>query len=115
VTINISGQVPAEAQNGMTGFEEEWSKDRTPEPLYAVVKIERDGFKHSDAKQERRSVMKFTHIEPLVDEESLTAARQLLEAACRERGGEIKAPQPELDIPDDDSKSGSPAPLKVVE
>ncbi|MFE4469518.1 hypothetical protein ACFRFH_11950 [Leifsonia sp. NPDC056824] len=105
MTVNISGQLPAEAQNGMVAIEEDWLGDRTPDPIVAVVIIERAGFKFDDAKQERRATMKFTHIEPM-DGEAAGDARVLLENACSARGGEpYRRPEPdaELDIPEDET------------
>ncbi|WGD38499.1 hypothetical protein [Lysinibacter sp. HNR] len=99
--ISISGQVPAEAQNGMATLTEEWLEDPTPEAVVAVVVIERHGFKHDDTKQERTATMKFRHIEPLTGEAAVVA-RDLLEEACGVRGGEVlREPEPptELDIP----------------
>lgn len=82
--ISISGQVPGESVNAMAALDEEWQKDVTPEPVYAVVKIERHGFKHDDAKQERRPVMKISHIE-IADQDTL---RSLLSEAYTARTGE---------------------------
>ncbi len=95
MTIRISGQVPAKAQNGMYELEESWNDEHTPEPVYAVVKIERDGVKFKDADQQWSSTMKFAHIEPLSGDEAKTA-KDLLEWACAGRGGEVDT---ELDIP----------------
>jgi hypothetical protein len=101
VTISISGQVPAAAQNGMAVLEEHWTQERTPEPVYAVVKIERDGLKFKDSDQLWSATMKFTHIEPLEEPADVAAARELLEKACGARGGETAAAQSvELDIPE---------------
>lgn len=100
--INISGTVPAEAQNGMTDIEDEWMGDRTPDPIVAVVIIDRHGFKFVDAKQERAATMKFRHIEPILDVKAAAEARALLETACAARGGSIGTADTELDIPDDD-------------
>jgi hypothetical protein len=96
VTISISGQVPAEAQNGMTRLEEEWTKDRTPDPVFAIVKIERHGTKFVDATQEHQATMKFSHIEPATGAiaERLKA---LLDELCNARGGAV-ATDVELDI-----------------
>lgn len=105
MTVNISGQVPAEAQNGMVAIEEDWLGDRTPDPVVAIVIIERDGFRFKDDKQERTATMKFRHIEPLLSEADAQTARDLLERACRNRGGEVFRPAPEdtpLDLPDPD-------------
>ncbi len=105
MTVSISGQVPAEAQNGMVAIEEDWLGDRTPEPIIAIVIIERHGFKFLDDKQERSATMKFKHIEPLQGVKAQEEARRLLEDACRERGGEVYTqpePDTELDIPSDD-------------
>jgi len=99
VVINISGQVPAEAQNGMTVLEEDWIGDRTPEPVIAVVRIERDGVKLKDATQDRRATLKFTHIEPLSGSQA-DQARKLLEKACAKRGGDVSTPLDGVDEPD---------------
>jgi hypothetical protein len=95
VTISISGQVPAKAQNGMVELEAEWCDERTPEAVYAVVKIERDGVKFKDADQVWSATMKFSHIEPLTGDEA-AKAKELLEWACAGRGGSVDT---ELDIP----------------
>lgn len=103
MTISISGQVPAEAQNGMYALEAEWTREATPEPVYAVVKIERDGLKFKDADQVWSATMKFSHIEPLSGADEQTA-REMLRDAAAERGGAV---QTELDIPaDDDTEAG---------
>jgi hypothetical protein len=99
--VNISGQVPQEAQNGMVAIEEDWLGDRTPPEVIAVVKLRRANFKFDDDKQERRAVMKFVHIEPMLDAEDHKVAVQLLERACRARGGVVGAPDLELDIPEE--------------
>lgn len=93
MTINISGQVPGESTNAMAGLVETWIKDVTPDAVYAVVKIERSGFKHDDSKQERKPIMKFTHIE-IGDQEEL---KQLITDLYVERTGENA-----LDMPGDD-------------
>lgn len=95
MTISISGQVPAEAQNGMKAIEADWTQERTPDPIYAVVRVERDGIKFKDADQVWSATMKFTHIEPLRGDLALRG-KALLEAACGARGGEVAT---ELDIP----------------
>lgn len=105
MTVNISGQVPAEAQNGMFAIEEDWLDDGTPEPVMAIVIIERHGFKFDDGKQERSATMKFRHIEPLLGVKDAEAARKLLDKACVARGGVVyRRPDPdaELDIPEVD-------------
>lgn len=105
MTVSISGQVPGEAQNGMFAIEEDWLGDRTPDPVVAVVILERDGFKFKDDKQERSATMKFRHIEPLLSKVDAEMAQQLLERACLTRGGEVYSrpePDTELDIPDDE-------------
>lgn len=102
MTVSISGQVPAEAQNGMYSLEEEWTGDRTPDPIVAVVIIERDNVKLKDADQVRSATVKFRHIEPMLSEADEKAARQLLEKACGARGGDVfrpAEPDTELDIP----------------
>jgi hypothetical protein len=103
MTISISGQVPAKAQNGMYELEALWNDERTPEPVYAVVKIERDGVKFKDADQQWSATMKLAHIEPMTDEVSIATARQLLDEAAFERGGAVLASDVELDIPVDGS------------
>lgn len=99
VTIHISGQVPGEAQNGMLAFEDEWSKDRTPDQVIAIVLIERHGFSQKDGDDSRSVTMKFKHIEPIKDVEDAATARKLLEIAVGDRGGSVAAVQPELPIP----------------
>lgn len=84
MTISISGQVPGESTNAMASLDEEWQKDRTPDPVFAVVKIERAGFRHDDSKQERRPIMKLSHIE-IGDQGEL---RKLVETLYTERTGE---------------------------
>jgi hypothetical protein len=103
MTIHISGQVPGEPQNGMVALEEEWTGARTPEPLVAVVIIERDGVKLKDADQSWTATMKFRHIEPMLTAADEKAARELLEGACAVRGGDVfrpAEPDTELDIPE---------------
>lgn len=101
--MSISGQVPAEAQNGFYAIEEDWTGDRTPDPVVAIVIIERDNVKLKDASQERQATMKFRHIEPLISAADVQSARDLLEKACGARGGTVFAPADpdmELDIPE---------------
>jgi hypothetical protein len=100
MTINISGQVPAEAQNGMYEHEDAWLEDRTPDELVAVVKIQRAKLTLNDAAQTRAAVMKFTHIEPL-EGAAATKALDLLEAATKTRGGAVLVPDSELGIFDE--------------
>lgn len=97
MTISISGQVPAEAQNGMVKLEDEWTHERTPDPVFAIVKIERDGLKFKDSDQKWSSTMKFSHIEPLSGD-AAEVAKQLLDQACNLRGGQLST-EVELDIP----------------
>lgn len=108
MTVSISGQVPGEAQNGMYDLEDEWTGDRTPDAVVAVVIIERDSVKLKDADQVRQATMKFRHIEPMLSEADEKAARALLESSCRARGGDVftpAEPPTELDIPEDESDS----------
>lgn len=97
MTISISGQVPAKEQNGMYDLEPDWTHERTPDPILAVVKIERAGLKKSDTDQTWSATQKFTHIEPL-DGHGAEVARQLLEAAYSARTGNETLPVP-LDEP----------------
>jgi hypothetical protein len=99
VTISISGQVPAKEQNGMYDLEPEWTHERTPEPVLAVVKIERSGLKFTDADQSWAATSKFSHIEPLEGDDA-DAARLLLEKAYSRRTGNETLPVP-LDEPAD--------------
>lgn len=121
MTIHISGQVPGEAQNGMVALEDDWTGARTPDPLVAIVIIERDGVKLKDADQSWTATMKFRHIEPILSEEDAKTAREILEDACRERGGDVYAPaepDTELDIPgadSDTSEGDSDADAQVTE
>lgn len=115
MTVSISGQVPAEAQNGFYAIEEDWTGDRTPDPIVAVVIIERDNVKLKDASQERQATMKFKHIEPLISAVDVEAARDLLERACGARGGTVFAPaepDTELDIPVDEPELDLDTPLE---
>lgn len=98
MAISISGQVPGESVNAMVTLDEEWQKDITPEPVYAVVKIERAGFKHDDSKQERRPIMKVSHIE-IPDQGT---AQQLLRDAYEARTGENALDLASLDDEDGD-------------
>lgn len=112
MTVSISGQVPQEAQNGMVAIEDTWLGDATPEPLVAIVIIERHGFRFVDDKQERVATMKFSHVEPLLSEKDSAAARALLKRACVLRGGEVYVrpePDTELDIPGPDGEFMAPA------
>lgn len=100
MTISISGQVPAEAQNGMVALEDAWTEERTPDPVYAIVKVERDGIKFKDSDQKWSATMKFSHIEPLTGE-ALEVGKKLLDSVCAARGGATAAVQGvELDIPE---------------
>lgn len=85
--INISGQVPAEQNNGLVELESTLLDERTPEPIVAVVVIDRHGLKFVDEKQEWSATVKLRHIEPMsgVAEET---ARKLLESAYQVRTGE---------------------------
>lgn len=109
MTISISGQVPAEAQNGMVKLEDDWTRERTPDAVFAIVKIERDGLKFKDADQQWSATMKFTHIEPITDDFDRTELATMLNKAADARGGSVAPVQPQLDIdgqgeqPDDES------------
>ncbi|UOE45510.1 hypothetical protein [Agromyces larvae] len=98
MTVNISGQVPGEQQNGLVDVEEELLHERTPDPMLAVVIIERAALRFNDLKQEWSAVIRFRHIEPL-DGKQADVARGLLEAAYQERGGDSLPA--ELDLEDD--------------
>lgn len=105
MTISISGQVPAKAQNGMYELEAEWTEEPTPDPIIAIVKVARSGYKFDDDKQEVAATMKFVHIEPLTDPDAIVKARELLDEAAFARGGAVLAADVvELDIPSDDEK-----------
>jgi hypothetical protein len=93
MTISISGQVPAKEQNGMYDLEADWTEERTPDPVLAVVKIERDGLKFKDADALWSATSKFTHIEPLEGEDA-DLARALLEKAYAKRTGNESLPMP---------------------
>lgn len=108
MTVNISGQVPGEQQNGLVDIEGELTQERTPEPILAVVIIERSTLKFNDLKQDWSATIRFRHIEPIEDETDATAARTLLEKAYATRTGETTLPieldepgevtEPELDL-----------------
>ncbi|WP_181439788.1 hypothetical protein [Curtobacterium sp. MCBD17_028] len=87
--ISISGQVPAEQNNGLIDHEAELLGERTPEPLVAIVIIDRHGLKFVDDKQDWSATVKFRHIEPLSGAAADTA-RALLESAYQTRTGEAK-------------------------
>jgi hypothetical protein len=87
--ISISGQVPAEQNNGLIDHEAELLAERTPEPIVAVVIIERHGLKFVDDKQDWSATVKFRHVEPLAGDAAETA-RKLLESAYQVRTGETK-------------------------
>jgi hypothetical protein len=106
--INISGQVPAEQNNGLVELESVLLAERTPEPIVAVVVIDRHGLKFVDDKQEWSSTVKLKHIEPLSGDAAETG-RKLLESAFQVRTGEttldVFATQddaPDFDPDDDD-------------
>lgn len=105
MTVSISGQVPAEAQNGMYAIEDDWTEERTPDTVVAVVLIDRAKLNFDDSKQEWSATMKFRHIEPIIGEADAVKARDLLEKACGTRGGKVLTPgepDTELDIPEVD-------------
>ena len=81
----------------MYDLESEWTHERTPDPVLAVVKIERDGLKFKDSDQSWSATQKFTHIEPLEGEDA-ELARTLLEKAYSRRTGNETLPVP-LDEP----------------
>lgn len=118
MTISISGQVPAEAQNGMYELEEEWTGDRTPDAVYAVVKIERHGVSFVDAKQEHHATMKLAHIEP-AEGAVAEQLKAILDQLCGARGGklatevELDMPAPEEPAPDFDTPLAGNAPTKA--
>jgi len=91
MTVNISGQVPGEQQNGLVDIEAELLHERTPDPIVAAVIIERASLKYNDVKQEWSAVVRFRHIEPLQDDHA-TAGRALLEKAYALRTGETTLP-----------------------
>lgn len=93
MTISISGQVPGKEQNGMYDLESVWTEERTPDPVLAVVKIERDGLKFKDSDQVWSATSKFTHIEPLEGDDA-DLARSLLEKAYAKRTGNESLPIP---------------------
>lgn len=96
MTVTISGQVPGEQQNGLIDIEDELLHERTPDPITAVVVIERASLKYNDVKQEWSSTIRFRHIEPL-DGELADAGRKLLEQAYEKRTGDAALPL-ELDL-----------------
>jgi len=81
----------------MYDLESDWTDERTPEPVLAVVKIERHGLKFLDADQVWSATSKFTHIEPLEGDDA-DLARTLLEKAYAKRTGNESLPIP-LDEP----------------
>lgn len=93
MTVNISGQVPGEQQNGLVDIEATFMQERTPDPLMAVVIVERASLKYNDVKQEWSAVVRFRHIEPLSGALAVDA-RALLERAYATRTGEETLPVP---------------------
>jgi hypothetical protein len=97
MTVNISGQVPGEQQNGIIAIEDEFLDERTPDAIYAVVKIERASLKYNDVKQEWSATIRFPHIEPILNEADIAAAKALLERAYSARNDGANGQTP-LDI-----------------
>lgn len=100
MTVNISGQVPGEQNNGLVDLEPQFLHERAPEPMVAVVVIERSALKFNDVKQEWSATVRFRQIEPLPDEGHQKLARQLLESAYAARTGADSMPT-ELDLPEE--------------
>lgn len=100
MTVNISGQVPGEQNNGLVDLEPQFIHERAPEPLVAVVVIERAALKFNDVKQEWSATVRFKHIEPLVQEADQKLARQLLETQYAARTG-AESIATELDLPEE--------------
>ena len=72
-------------------IEETLLHERTPDPITAVVIIERASLKYNDVKQEWSATIRFRHIEPL-DGDDVRACRALLEKAYATRTGEETLP-----------------------
>jgi hypothetical protein len=100
MTVNISGQVPGEQNNGLVDLEPQFIHERAPEPLVAVVVIERAALKFNDVKQEWSATVRFKHIEPLTQESDRKLARQLLETQYATRTG-AESIATELDLPEE--------------
>jgi hypothetical protein len=100
MTVNISGQVPGEQNNGLVDLEPQFIHERAPEPLVAVVVIERAALKFNDVKQEWSATVRFKHIEPLTQASDQKLARQLLETQYATRTG-ADSIATELDLPDE--------------
>jgi hypothetical protein len=100
VTINISGQVPGKDHNGMYDLEEEWSKVADPDPIYAVVRIDRDGI---TLKKDgtRKPVMRFLAIVPLTGDREGFAQGIVEEYVSNHVGTPLPVPdvvEPEIDL-----------------
>jgi hypothetical protein len=103
MTINISGQVPAEQSNGLVDLEKDFLHELAPDPLMAVVIVERASLKFNDVKQEWSATVRFKHIEPLQGEAS-DEARKLLQDAYSLRTGEAALDLSSLTLADDEDE-----------
>lgn len=91
MTVNISGQVPGEAQNGLADIEQRLTQERTPDPFFVIAIVERASLKYNDVKQEWSAVVRFRHIEPL-EGAMADEGREVLERAYGLRTGETTLP-----------------------
>lgn len=81
--IKLAGKFPGEEQNGMTQYEESWASIPKPEPVYAIVRLERVG-NDIDADAVKAAI---TQIEPIAQDRVIDLMRE----ACSARGGFMAA------------------------
>lgn len=94
--VALKRGMPAEQHNGLYGLEQTLM-DAPTQQVTAVVTFALDDITHKELAGERQPVIKFVHIEPLLDDTAIAAAAALRDAAYKERTG-----QDQLDIDIDD-------------
>jgi hypothetical protein len=89
--INLSGQVPGEQLNALLEHEDVLLGSRTPDPLIAVVVIERASLKYDDVKQQTSATVRFKWIE-IIDEAAAASVLQFRDDAYARRTNQESAP-----------------------
>lgn len=85
MAVQISPARPSEEYNGLEAIHDALMKP-SPEPVVAVVVIERTKQVFVDSDAEDYPVVRFSRIEPILSAEDQIAATEILERAASARG-----------------------------
>ena len=84
--VRLSGFLPGEEKNGLKAHEEAWLGSEAPDPVVALVQIERKKRTVDDDTDEVTSAIRITAVEPLEGADAKAARAQLADLRSRRTG-----------------------------